>query len=84
MNSKEAFDNVVKPKLEEVFGSFVGNSISSKAYMEAFKEIANGNAKGMDTYVLVIDIICKSEQTIAMWGENGAQKMKEEWLSMIN
>lgn len=84
MNSKDTFDNVVKPKLTEVFGNFMGNSISSQAYMKAFKEIAKGNVNGMDTYALVIEIICTSEQTIAMWGENGATKQKEEWLSMIN
>lgn len=84
MNSKDTFDNVVKPKLTEVFGNFMGNSISSQAYMKAFKEIAKGKMIGIDTYALVIEIICASEQTIAMWGENGANKQKEEWLSMIN
>ena len=84
MNAKDTFDNVVKPKLTEVFGNFMGNAISSQAYLRAFKEIASGNSKGVDTYVLVIEIICSSEQTIAMWGENGAAKQKEEWLSMIN
>jgi hypothetical protein len=83
MNSKDTFDSVVKPKLTEVFGNFMGNSISSQAYLTAFREIAKGNGSGIDTYVLVIEIICSSEQTIAMWGENGAAKQKEEWLSMI-
>lgn len=84
MNSKDTFDNVVKPKLTEVFGNFMGSSISSQAYMKAFKEISQGNMIGVDTYALVIEIICTCEQTIAMWGENGATKQKEEWLKMIN
>ena len=84
MNSKDTFDNIVKPKLAEVFGNFMGNAISSTAYLKAFQEIAKGNTDGMDTYTLVIEIICSAEQTIAMWGENGAQKQKEEWLSSIN
>ena len=84
MNSRDTFDNIVKPKLAEVFGIFMGNAISSQAYLKAFQEIAKGNTNGMDTYTLVIEIICSEEQTIAMWGENGAQKQKEEWLSSIN
>lgn len=84
MSSKDTFDNVVKPKLVEVFGTFMGNSISSKAYGEAFKEIAKGNGNGIDTYKLVIEFICSSEQAISVWGENGAKKQKEEWLGMIN
>ena len=84
MNSKDTFDNVVKPKLTEVFGNFMGNAISSQAYLKAFQEIAKGNTNGADTYTLVIEIICSSEQTVGMWGENGAIKQKEEWLSMIN
>ena len=84
MNAKDTFVNIVKPKLAEVFGNFMGNAISSQAYLQAFKEIAQGNTNGSDTYTLVIEIICSCEQTIAMWGENGAQKQKEEWLRMIN
>ena len=83
MDSKEVVDQVVKPKLTEVFGGMMCSMIVSKAYTSTFKIVAKSQTP-LDTYKLVIESICSNPKVIAMWGENGANKQKEEWINLIN
>jgi len=82
MDSKEVVDQIVKPKLTEVFGRIACSIIVSNAYSGTFKAVSN-SVSPIDTYKLVIESICSNSKVIAMWGENGAEKQKNEWLNLI-
>jgi hypothetical protein len=67
-------DQVIRPKLAEVFGDLLAGSIVTRATLAAISGQSEEERKR-----IIIESVCAHERVIAMWGEARAAKQKEEW-----
>jgi hypothetical protein len=79
MDYRTIRDNVIKPKMIEIFGKTIGNLIFSSAILAAM----DGRKTEDERFRVMVETICKEPEVISMWGEAGAKKQMQEWLNML-
>jgi len=78
MNAKTVRDTIIKPKLVEIFGVLIANSLLSKATLAGIR----GETE-KDKLQLMVDCICTDPKVKGMWGNAQTLRQKEEWLNNI-
>jgi hypothetical protein len=75
MDADALKDQIIRPKLAEVFGDLLAGSIVTRATLAALQGQNEEERKR-----LIIEAVCAHERVLAMWGEARASKQKYEWL----
>ena len=75
MDADALKDQVIRPKLAEVFGDLLAGSIVTRAMLAALVGQNEEERKR-----LMIEAVCAHERVLAMWGAARAAKQKDEWL----
>ena len=75
MDADALKDQIIRPKLAEVFGDLLAGSIVTRATLAALQGQNEDERKR-----LIIEAVCAHERVLAMWGEARAVKQKDEWL----
>ena len=74
MDADHLKDQIIRPKLAEVFGDLLAGSIVTRATLAAIKGQDEDERKR-----LIIEAVCAHERVLAMWGASRAGKQKDEW-----
>ena len=75
MDADHLKDQIIRPKLAEVFGDLLAGSIVTRATLEALKGQNEDERKK-----IMIEAVCAHERVLAMWGQARATKQKDEWM----
>jgi hypothetical protein len=78
MDAKTIKETVIKPKLIEIFGNTIGNSLVTKATLAGMR----GNSE-QEKLGLMVEVICSNPIVIGMWGVAQTEKLKREWLQYL-
>jgi len=78
MEAKTIKETVIKPKLIEIFGNTIGNSLVTKATLAGMR----GNSE-QEKLELMVEVICSNPIVIGMWGAAQTEKLKREWLQYL-
>jgi len=78
MDVKTIRETVIKPKLIEIFGNIIANSLLSKATLASMKGITE-----KDKLQLIVECICSDPKVKGMWGTAQSMRQKTEWLKHI-
>jgi hypothetical protein len=78
MDAKTVRNTIIKPKLIDVFGTIMGNSLLTKAISAGLQ---GGSEE--EKLKLMVDVICADPKVLGMWGEAHVQKQKQAWMSAL-
>jgi len=78
MDAKTIKETVIKPKLIEIFGNTIGNSLITKATLAGMR----GNSE-QEKLALMVEAICSNPIVVGMWGAAQTEKLKQEWLKCL-
>ncbi len=78
MSVQEISDRVLFPKLKELFGTVMANSILTKAMLATIK----GN-DDKERFKLLVDSICANPKFTAVVGSAQAEHLKSQWLQLV-
>lgn len=79
MNLEEFKEKVIKPKMHEIFGTLLGNTIVSSSYVKSMS--VSGSDKDKGTFL--IKSICEHPRVVGMWGNDQCNKQKAEWTRQL-
>ncbi|GAB4280487.1 MAG: hypothetical protein Kow0056_14940 [Coriobacteriia bacterium] len=75
-----ALEEHVKRRLEDTFGKAVAMLILASATSAAKVPTADLTA---GEYRRLVDAICCDQRVLDMWGEDGAESARQEWLALV-
>ena len=78
MDAATVGQEIILPKLKEVFGNSLANIIFAKGTMESI----HGSTE-QEKLKLMCEKICNDPKVVNMWGEAQANSQKLEWLKNI-
>jgi len=75
----EIRDDVIKPKLIDILGRAIAETIYKKA------GFATVGARGdQETLQVFVDKTCSDPRFVGMWGTSQAERQKMEWLDLLS
>ena len=78
MDAKTALETVMKPKLEEVFGTSMSKFLVTKAFGAGIS-----GRSDPEKLRLMVDSICNDPKVLGMWGSSQTARQKNEWLCLV-
>ena len=78
MNANTIKETVIKPKLIEIFGNAIGNSLVTKATLAGMRADTE-----QEKLKLMVETICSNSLVVGMWGAAQTEKLKQEWLKYL-
>ncbi len=78
MDAKTVRETIIKPKLVDVFGTAIANTLVTKS-------IAAGMTGGteQEKLKLMIEAICSDPKVVGMWGAAQTEKQKRAWIATL-
>jgi hypothetical protein len=78
MDAKTVRETVIKPKLTEVFGTALANTLLTKSITAGMQ-----GGDEQEKLKLMVEAICTDQKVVGMWGASQADKQKQEWLKAL-
>ena len=78
MDANIVKETIIKPKVIEIFGNAIGNSLLTKATLAAMR----GDTE-QEKLNLMVEAICSNPLVVGMWGTAQTEKLKQEWLRCL-
>lgn len=78
MDARTVRDTVIKPKLIDVFGVVMGNSLVTKSISAG----RTGDSE-QEKLKLMVNAICSDPKVAGMWGVAQVQKQKQAWIGAL-
>jgi len=79
MDARTVRETMIKPKLADVFGGIITNSLITKSITAGM----SGTTE-QEKLKLMVEAICSDEKVLGMWGATRARQKKVEWLSALS
>lgn len=78
MDPKTLREEVIRPKLVELFGSTVANTILTDSILAGMA----GNTE-QEKLKLIVESVCSDQKVVTMLGAAQLQKQKQEWMQCV-
>lgn len=78
MDAKTVRETIIRPKLEEVFGKTMTNTLVTQAISAGM-----GGGTEQEKLKLMVEAICSNPKATGMWGAAQTEKQKQEWLKAM-
>lgn len=75
MDAKTVREQIIRPKLEEVFGNTIANVLITRSIAAGIK----GETE-REKLRLMVDSICSDPKVVSMWGAAQIGTYKQDWM----
>ena len=78
MDAKTVREQIIRPKLEEVFGSTITNALITLSIAAGM-----GGKTEPEKLKLMVESICSDPKVVSMWGAAQIATYKKEWMALL-
>lgn len=78
MDPRTLREEVIRPKLVELFGSTVANTILTDSILAGM-----AGSTDQDKLKLIVESVCSDHKVATMLGASQLQKQKQEWMQWV-